>query len=67
MLITKFMAMLIFPRTVRTMSPAVTEKGAVEQKKNLIYSKKNDKRRVLTTNDSRAPGHCPSNYGENYI
>lgn len=66
MLVTKFMAMLICPRTVRITSPAVIEKRAVEQK-SLIYYKMNDKRRALTTNDSRAPGHCPSNYAENYI
>lgn len=66
MLITKFTAMLIFPRTVRIMSPAVIEKER-SNKKTLIYSKMNDKRRVLTTNDSKAPGHCPSNYGGNYI
>lgn len=66
MLITKFMAMLIFPRTVRIMSPAVIEKER-SNKKNLIYSKMYDTRLVLTTNDSKAPGLCPSNYGENYI
>lgn len=33
MLITKFMAMLMFPRTVRIMSPAVLKKGAVELNK----------------------------------
>lgn len=60
------MAMLIFPTTVRIMSPAVIEKER-SNKKNLIYSKMNDKRRVLTTNNSRAPAHCPSKYGENYI
>lgn len=33
------------------MSPDVIEKGAIEQKKKLIYYKMNDKRRVLTTNE----------------
>lgn len=37
MLITKLMAMLIFPTTVRIMSPAVIEKGAVEQKKSNLF------------------------------